>query len=322
MKNQNSKFNYQSLPSRESGFTLIELLLAATLGVFILGGVVVSFISTNSTEKMRAAISEMDSNARVAMQKLRENISHAGYPSIRNITIDKPFYSESDGVATNLNCATGVDMNISEHTPGSKQYTRDSSTSGRGDVLTVISLADNPCTNLAGNSTCPDANINPNALVYTDCNGGGSTRNAIASYCNTELMPNPEDAKIYSTFYLGSGSSANKHTLYCRGNRGGTQPLVENIEYLQFLYGVTSDDGTTRYLNANKVESSNKWGLVKSVQVGLLIRSSREYLLKEDSDKEIYVLLDRKVKIIDKRRLYRIYTTTINLPNRDQGALL
>lgn len=306
----------------QSGFTLIELLLASTLGIFVIGGVIVSFMSTTASERMRSAISEMDANARTAMIILRQNIAHTGYGSTKNVLIDKPFYSETDGELVNPSCAGGIDMNTSGHTPGRRQYTRDSSSTGRGDVLTIISLADNPCLDLAGNATCPKANINTDALVYTDCAGGGSDRDQQAVNCSTDLMPDPREAKIYSTFYLGRGSSANKHTLFCRGNRVGTVSLVENIEYLQFLYGVTKDDGTTRYLNADEIEANANWGLVTSVQVGLLMRSSNEHLLKSDSDKEKYVLLDRKVKIKDKRRLYRIYTTTINLPNRDKGALL
>jgi len=305
----------------QSGFTLVELLVASMLGLFIMGGVIASFIGTQDSEKMRSAVSEMDANARTAMDILRQNISHAGYPSMRNIPIEKAFYSKSDGPGTNLTCAAGVKINTSEHTPGEKQYTRDSSSTGRGDVLTVVALADNPCLDLDGNTSCPDANINTEAMVYTDCSGGGATRSQRASACSTELMPDPRNAKIFSTFYLGSGSSDNKRTLYCRGNRGGTQPLVDNIEYLQFLYGVKKADGTTKYVNADEVESSESWGLVRSVQVGLLMRSSSKTVLKEASTKVKYVLLDRKIKITDKRRLYRIYTTTINLPNQNKSAL-
>jgi type IV pilus assembly protein PilW len=308
-------------PLKQSGFSLIELLIASILGLFIIGGVITSFVGTKDSDRMRSAVSEMDSNARTALEIMRQNIAHAGYPSINNILIDKPFYSESDRETTNRVCSAGVTLNLSDaSTPKAKQYTRDSSDTGRGDILTVVVLADNPCTDLEGNATCPDANINPDALVYSDC-GGKVTRDRRASLCSTELMPDPREAKIYSTFYLGSGSSDKKRILYCQGNRGGAQPLVDNIEYLQFLYGVSNDDGTTIFLKADDVEANGQWSLVTSVQIGLLMRSSQKNLLKKDG-KEKYILLDRNVKVTDRRRLYRTYTTTINLPNREKGALL
>ena len=308
-------------PIKQSGFSLIELLIASTLGLFIIGGVITSFIGTKDSDRMRSAVSEMDSNARTAFEIMRQNIAHAGYPSINNILIDKPFYSEADEPTTNRICSSGVTMNLNAaSTPGEDQYTRDSSSTGRGDVLTVVALADNPCTDLEGNTTCPAANINHDALVYSDC-GGKVTRDRRASLCSTELMPDPREAKIYSTFYLGSGSSDKKRTLYCQGNRGGAQPLVDNIEYLQFLYGVSKDDGTTIFKSADDVETDRQWELVTSVQIGLLMRSSEKHLLKADG-KEKYILLDRNVKVTDRRRLYRTYTTTVNLPNREKGALL
>ncbi len=321
MKNSYINKQQKDISRQQRGYSLIELLIASTLGIFIVGGVITSFVSTKDSDIVRSAVSEMDSNARVALEIIRQHVAHTGYPSTNNTLIDKPFYSEVDGETTNRLCSAGVKMNrTDDDSPGEDEYTRDSSDTGRGDVLTVIALADNPCTDLAGNAECPTANINHDALIYSDC-GGAVTRNQRASLCSTDLMPDPREAKIYSTFHLGSGSNDEKRILYCSGNRGGTQPLADNIEYLQFLYGVAKDDGTTIFLKADKVEEDGQWGLVTSVQVGLLVRSSQKNILKSDG-KEKYILLDRKVVVTERRRLYRAYTTTINLPNRNAGALL
>ena len=309
--------------SSQAGFSLVELMIASVLGVFILGGVITSFTGTKDSEVMRSAVSEMDANARTAIEILRKTISLAGYPSMRNIQgFHKPFYSEIDEAddftkgSINRSCGS-VLMNISGATPGAAQYTSDGN---RGDVLTAVYLADNPCS--AGNATCPDiADTNPKAMVYTDCTGGGALRDARTVSCSTDgttgMPSNALHAKIYNTFYLGSGSDS--RTLYCQGSRGGSQPLVENIEYLQFLYGVTRADGATEYLSATDVEANNEWSQVTSVRVGLLIRSSNENVLKKASKKTNYILLNRKVKVTELRRLYRVYTTTIALPNRNRG---
>jgi type IV pilus assembly protein PilW len=311
--------------SQSSGFSLIELMIASTLGLFIVGGVITSFVGTKDSEQMRSAISEMDSNARIALETLRQNIAHTGYSSMRNILFDKPFYSAQDGEVTDRVCGDGSQLNATGFAPDKKHYTRDGT---RTDVLTTIYLADNPCRD--GRADCPTmADVNPEAMLYVDCTGGGATRSSRAVACSTALgigMSNPEDAKIYNTFFLGAGSSTNKRTLYCSGNRGGPQPMAENIEYMQFLYGVTRNNGTTEYLSADEVETAADatWSNVTSVRVGLLVRSSQKNLLKKAAEKNKYILLDEQVVIdtAELRRLYRVYTTTINLPNRIRGATI
>lgn len=302
---------------KQNGLSLVELLVSMTLGALLLTGVVTNFIGTKDVEKTRAAISEMDSNARRAINVLRQTILHAGYPSMNNIRLDTPFYTPKEGNLSNTNCSNGAERDV--YTPLWWQRTRDS---GRTDIITIVTLADNPC--ITGLGSCPgDADVNPEAMVYYDCVGGGAKRdNARVVSCSTDPdvgIGIRTEAKIYSTFWL----RASNRTLYCKGSIGGTQPLVENVEYLQILYGVKRADGTTSYRRANDINNDDQWGLVASVQIALLMRSST-HILKEPSDKHWYTLLDvrRKITGQDLHRLFRVYTTTINLENRDKGALL
>ncbi len=310
----NKTFTRQS----QSGFTLIELLVSATLGVFLVGGVITNFISTKSADKTRLAISEMDSNARAAMQILRQTISHAAYAP-ENIPFDSPFFSKRDGVQFNINCSGSIKLNTSAATPKAGQFSRDRGL--KGDVITVVHLADNPCTD--GSSSCTgNANINSEALVYTDCTGGGVRRDERAVACSVDNMPDPRDAKIYSTFYLKKESGEN--VLHCRGSRGGTQALVEGIHNMQFQYGVKQDDGSTRYFAAKGVETNDYWGLVVSVRVALLVQSLEKDIVNVTTKtKTKYDVLNERYTIDadELSRLYRVYTTTINLPNQDKGAL-
>jgi hypothetical protein len=52
------------------------------------------------------------------------------------------------------------------------------------------------------------------------------------------------------------------------------------------------------------------------------MRSDSDSVLKKASTKTNYILLDRNVSVSDMHRLYRAYTTTINLPNRNRGLVL
>ena len=299
----------------QKGFSLMELLVSITLGAFLLTGVVTNLVGTKNADKTKTAISEMDANARMALGVLRQTILHAGYTSINNVRLETAFYSARDGNLTNPVCSDGSSRDYI--TPAWNRRTRD----GTRDFITVVTLADNPCK--SGLATCPnDSDVNPNALVYYDCVGGGAKRdNPRVTSCSTDPsvgMEDPTQAKIYSSFWLKTSG-----TLYCQGSRGGAQPLVDDIESIQFLYGVKNSNDTVSFRKADSVNNLDLWGNVTSVQVAILIRSSTN-ILKEDSDKASYNLLDKKVTIPSGklRRLFRVYTTTINLENRNKGALL
>ncbi len=309
---------------RQAGMSLIELMISMVVGLFLLAGVVTNFISTKGADVKRDAVSEMDANATAAFNILRQTISHAGYRSIENALLedDLAFYTENK-VAANATCRNGSQRDLWS-VPANRR-TRDSATK---DFLTVISLADNPC--LAGSASCPpgSGNENPAALVYTDCTGGGANRDARTVACSTDPdvgMNNPTDAKIYSSFWLvKNASSSENRTLYCAGSRSEPQPIVENVESIQYLYGIKNEAGSTTYRRANQITNDGQWPMVSSVQVGLLMRSSRQNVLDQPSTKTRYNLLKQNVDIssADLRRLFRVYTTTINLENKNNGALL
>ncbi len=308
----------------QTGMSLIELMISMVVGLFLLTGVVTNFISTKNADVKRDAISEMDANATAVFNILRQTISHAGYRSIENARLedDLAFYTENKVVA-NATCRNGSQRDLWS-VPANRR-TRDSSTK---DFLTVISLADNPC--LAGNASCPpgSGNENPAALVYTDCTGGGATRDARTVACSTDPnvgMNNPTEAKIYNSFWLVKNvSSPEDRTLYCAGSRSEPQPIVNNVESIQYLYGIKNEAGNTTYRRANQITNNGQWPMVSSVQVGLLMRSSRQNVLDQPSTKTRYNLLKQNVDIssTDLRRLFRVYTTTINLENQNNGALL
>lgn len=303
--------NNLNLGSRyQAGLSLIELMISMVIGLFMLAGVISSFVGTKDSDKTRNAISEMDANASAVFSVMRQTISHAGYTSIHGKLLDKGFYTRRDGALTNPTCRDGS-MLRDVRTPRAFQATRDRD---RGDTITIVTLADNPC--LAGNPACPGNAVlqNPEAKVFTDCTGGGADRDVRAVQCSADEavgMVNPSDARIYSTFRLAG------NTLRCDGSRGGTQPLVDNIEAMQIMYGVRQENGSTLYSRADVVEINNNWGLVTSVQIGLLLRSSEDFILKSDGPSR-YALLDRSFRVRQLRRLYRVYTTTINLANQNR----
>ena len=309
------------MTKHQAGVSLVELMISMVVGLFLLVGVVSNFISTKSADVKRDAVSEMDANAAEAFRVLRKSISHTGYRSIENINLenDMAFHIENTNVAS-MACDTGINRDLATVT--AKMRTRDGDTK---DFISVISLADNPCLSGSG----PTCEINPNALVYSDCTGGGAERTEHAIACSTSPdfgMLNPADAKIYNSFWLIKNvKSPADRTLYCGGNRANNQPIVNNVETIQYLYGVKNDAGSITFRTATQVTAAvpNQWPMVVSVQVGLLMRSSNPNVLDKASSKTTYNVLNQNITIAasDLKRLFRVYTTTINLENRNSGSL-
>lgn len=286
-----------SLP-KMAGLSLIELLVSMTIGLFLIGGLVNVYISTKGSDNIRSEVTAMEESARIALSSIRQIVSHAGYPSMRNLHIDAPFYAETDDIP-NTECRGGSESLISSASASinilNKKTKRIGGVNGaKRDAMVVVSIADSP-------------NAPPAGQIISDCMEG-----EIPLACSSDEeagMYNPSDAKLYSYLYIN-----NNRSLLCKGSRGGTQPLVENIENMQFLYGIVDNDGNYQYRNAEAITANSQWGLVVSVQVAILVRSEKEVL--EKSEAKTFVLLDEDISISADKRLYRVYTTSIVLPNR------
>jgi len=283
--------------SKHSGLSLIELLVSMVIGLFLIGGLANVYLSTKGSDSIRSEVSAMEENARIALSSIRQIIGHAGYPSMRKLQIDEPFYSGTLDIP-NPDCR-GDSSSVIRINAILNKKTRDTN---QRDSVVVVSVADSPNNNFPGQ-------------IITDCMAG-----AMPLECSSDEVNgiyNPADAKLYS--YLHINTRDGNRSLRCTGSRGGTQPLAENIYGMQFLYGVIDSSGNYQYRNAEDMTASAQWSNVVSVQVGILVRSEKEILEKQE--RKVFILLDQKITTANDRRLYRVYTTSIVLPNRASREL-
>jgi type IV pilus assembly protein PilW len=132
-------------------------------------------------------------------------------------------------------------------------------------------------------------------------------------------------------FYIGTSSVITSPSLYCRGNGNAIpQPLVENIEDMQFVYGTAAAAATSTlsvagYLSASGIANdaglaalasdADRWSKVVTVRICVLVRS--EAFVVSDADSAQYVQCDGTVNTAPPDlRLRRAYTTTVVLRNR------
>lgn len=280
-----------------TGFTLLEMMIAISLGMIIILGLMSVYLSSQKSSQTRDAVANMEANARVALSSLRQIIEHAGYPSIYNVPLEKPFHSTEDGAIDISSRCRGGSERLVYPTSIANKHTIDSA--GR-DQIVVKYMGDNP--------------DDPNAEIITDCSGSQVLAECSADPNNG--MYNSMQAIVYNAIYITTPTG--RHVLTCAGSRNGIpQPIAEDISFIQFLYGVNNGSLTT-YKTASEVETAKQWESVISVQVAILVRSSKNILNTIESRN--FILLDQNISRSDKR-LYRVYSTTINLPNRNRRVL-
>lgn len=69
----------RTLPGKQSGLSLIELLIATTLGLILVGGVLTVFIGTKRSSEVNTSLTEMQENARFALESMAHEARMAGF---------------------------------------------------------------------------------------------------------------------------------------------------------------------------------------------------------------------------------------------------
>jgi hypothetical protein len=260
--------------------------------------------------------------------------------------LDKPFHTPSDGAIADSICRDGGKLVVSGSTASDGTaiagltrppteltgYTQDYPT---GDIITVIARPDDPaegpiyrgCGSLANsNHTFVAGSINQAYQTSASTQAEDIARQTACSTDQAAGMNNPFEAKIYSAFFLKQNTGQPKQ-LMCYGSRSSSStPLIiaDNIDNMQIRYGVLRDmidgaGGTIRFMTATQVEAlPDGWASVISVQVAILVGSDNPNVLV-DARRRTYDLLDVPItKPATDHRMYKVYSTTINLPNRAQ----
>jgi type IV pilus assembly protein PilW len=118
-------------------------------------------------------------------------------------------------------------------------------------------------------------------------------------------------------YYVGTDPATSRPSLYRQIGDATAEVLIEDVEAMQFSYGVDTngDRLADQYVAANNVTN---WDRVLSVNYALLVRSEE---VGSQGDNKTYELLPtaaggRTLGPFDDRRSRMVFTTTIALRNR------
>lgn len=69
-----------------AGFSIVEMLMAVAIGMIVLAGLVVVFVSQKKAYDVQAQVTEMHQNARATLDIISQDIAGAGYNPTKKIT--------------------------------------------------------------------------------------------------------------------------------------------------------------------------------------------------------------------------------------------
>jgi type IV pilus assembly protein PilW len=321
---------HSSSRAYSKGLTLIEMLVAMTIGMIVIISVVAMFSGATGASRTAEAQGRMNEDAHAALSILTQQIRMAGsnvkQPNYSAATPRNPVFDATtyilrgcEGKFTNISAAANV-----------QSLTCTAGTSTLPDSIAVSYEADRY-------NTIPT----PSTFLPTDCNGN-QLPTVTASVTTVTTVPGATGTVTTSAnfhiadnrFYVGTTTNVVAPSLFCQGNTATTaQPVVENIEDLQFVYGTapaaTLSGTVAGYLDANGVETNSdstvggtalaglpssaaRWARVSTVRICVLARSEQPVATTYAQ----YLDCSGTLKTPTDLRLRKAYSTTVVLRNR------
>jgi type IV pilus assembly protein PilW len=310
--------------SGERGLSLVELMVSIAIGLVVTIAVMSAYLGSSQASKVSDAQARMNEDANLALAVLTQHLRMAGTnPRQVNYMNDPP---SNPVFNTTTYVVRGCD----------------------GAFGNITSPLDPTALTCVGSSaTVPDSIVvryeadiynteRTTGGVATDCLGSGlTTQNATVPVWNTGTNTSVNTAITYTVannlFYIASPAGSTVPSLYCLGNGNATgQPLVENIEDMQVIYGTAAANASPTlsvagYLSATALEADanlaalpdnqERWGKVLTVRICIVVRS--EDAAAPDADSAAYVQCDGTLSASQAdRRLRKAYTTTVAVRNR------
>jgi type IV pilus assembly protein PilW len=318
---------------------LIELMVSLTIGLVIALAAMSAYLGAASSSKMADAQARMNEDAQAALNILAQQIRMAGANPVQANRADvfqhNPVFDPTyvGGTVTSYGNGT-TSFTVSAGPSAFAIRGCDGTFSGLTTTTSLDSLSN------CGTSALPDSiavsyeadkynTIPTSTNLPTDC-VGNSVPAVTATFPTGTSTPTTASFTVADNrFYIASVSGV--PSLYCKGNGGSTQPLVENVEDIQFMYGTVSTTATSTtatvagYLDAagvialaptaNTVGYSTAWGKVLSVRICVVVRSENPVVPNAASGQ--YYKCDNSLDTSKTDlRLRRAYSTTVGLRNR------
>lgn len=300
--------------SRQRGRSIVELMVALTIGLVILGALLLVYLSSSSSNRQTQTVERMNEDGAVALHFLASQLRLAGfsYPRLNVPPVSATFNNAELQLPDRYLVGAGLRG------------------CDRGFVNAGVAFADLACATSGTGSAAV-------ALRFEgDANNTVPTLAGVAADCLGQTAPSVPAATGGGVNYrlvesrLWSRTSANIGVpeLACGGN-GGTaatinsfspQPLVQLVENVALRYGLAGDGtarSNVRFVDAATVDALGgsvdaNWSRVVSVQVCVLVRSEE----RDSAGGGGYIGCDGQAAVATDGYTRRAYRTVVALRNR------
>ena len=269
------------MPIAQAGLTLVELMVAMTLGLLLLIVIGTIYVGSAQTYRVQDDQSRLQETGRTALEMIGRSIRQAGYANIGVSPVDTK--TGFGGTAI-----TGTDCS-----------------SGAQDTLTI------QYDGTAGDRTCGN-----DLLTSTDEANAHIVQASFFYHLDTTTpTPTPQLRCI------GQHSTTPSAAADCTTSATTSGvPLLDDIEDLQFLYGVDNDGDQT----VDQYTSTPTWSQVISVKVCVLVRSENTGIVSGAAQRYLNcngalgldALTTNDFTTATDSRLRRAFVATFNLRNR------
>ncbi|WP_019027167.1 PilW family protein [Colwellia piezophila] len=309
-----------STSKKNTGFSLIELMIAMFIGIFVLGGVLTFFVSSQTANKVTERLANIQETGRFAVAIISRDLRRAGYFG-GNANIDEISGTVGPS-AFNTTCLTAgntwgtmLAQNIYGLNDTNAGYNCISGSDYlRGDIVTV---------RFASPWLTTAYEANELYLLSSLFEGRVFLGSDVANANNTNITNNIQTAHqlIARSYYVGNSNESCQGStvpaLFWKSLELGvptSEQLLVGVEHLQFEYGVdqTADSAPNQYVNAASVVN---WNNVVSIRMSIIVRDDCPD--KSFTDSNTYTLGDVIYKPADNfhRLVFRSTITLRNLLN-------
>ena len=248
--------------NRQKGFTLTELIISTGLGIFLSTALTQVYLSSAQTDTFVHQQSLIQENARFAFRFVGDNVRHAGFSgTIR----------EMDNALVNTSIPfndLGIVFSDPDHV--------------------VIGYDD-----LGNAGTRPSGGRKNTDQLFIRYQGiqAGAGEDAPLTDCMGVALADREIVQI--RYYLGEGSD--NDSLLCasyiegRSKAYQSQPLIDNVKNLQFLYGLdlNNDGAVNIFVPASDTRlngGENSWNKVAAIKMQISLQSDNKKIAKDFSE--------------------------------------
>lgn len=317
----------------KKGFSLVELLIVMAVSGILIASLASVFVTQSRTYSIHSDIGETQYTAKAVLDYIAKEIRMVG-AGLR----DKNYYFKNGttfNVLSSINSDTGPDAirirgnfqgiygnissvlgtTIADDDPNKETITVAYKSNGKFSVGNYITIAG------------PGGNAEIRAIYQV----AGTNKQNISFKNGDGLNYNHREGTMFNCiqdlrYYVDSTGTLRRNNFELNGN----QPVLENVEDLQFQYGLdTNGDGYVDQWVNNVSDGTNKVDQVKAIKIWLVVRGNVPDAKFNDTNSYFLGISSTGMVAVAKRytpppavRNYRrlIFTTTVDLRNVYLGS--